>query len=91
MFSEADLSIGVLAAIQLAGLAAAVAVRHHEGTRRQNLWQGMFLLCQLLAGIATISAIYIGPGACTICGAAQALGAIMVVWEVRGTARLPAH
>jgi hypothetical protein len=91
MLVHVDSAVWLLAAVQLASLVAAMAARHHQGKRGERLWQGAFLLCLPLAGVATLWALVIGPGACILCGAVQAASVITTVWEFRGATHLSPH
>lgn len=91
MFAHFDSAIWILAAVQLAVLAAAMAARHHQGRLRQRFWQSLFLVCLAISGIATFAALAIGPCACIICGAIQAVSVITAVWDLRGAATIAAH
>jgi hypothetical protein len=91
MTALGDSTIWFLAIVQLAGLATAAAARHHQGRHGQGIWQAAFLICLLLGGIGTLSALAVGPCCCTICGAAQACSVLTAVWEFPGAPQAAAH
>lgn len=91
MFADLESPTWILALVQLAGLAAAVAARYHQGRRWQNHCHSIFLVCLGLSGAATLAAWTIGPGYCTVCGATLAVSVLTAVWEIRSTVQNYAH
>ena len=63
----------MLAAIQVLGLASAWFARLSEGSAGQTTCQWLFFCCLTLVGIATITALQLGPGSWLTSGSTLSL------------------
>ena len=74
-----------LAFVQLLALASACLARMAEGSLRQAHCQWFCLSCLVLAGLATIVSLIIGPAACMCSGVVLAVTILTATWDLRAT------
>ena len=72
---------GMLAAVQVLGLASAWLARLSENSRRQSSCQWLFLACLALVGGSTIVALGLGSGCWLVCGATFSLMVLAVTCD----------
>ena len=82
---EVDYRIWVILGVQVLGLVSAAMARVSVGSRTEPYCQRLFIASLVLVGVATISALGLGPGHWLALGTTLAVMVLTVTWDFRAS------
>jgi hypothetical protein len=74
-----------LAGVQFVALGSACLARLTEGSLREARYQWLCLGCLVMAGLAAMASLIVGPGTCVFSGVVLAVTILTATWDLGAT------